>query len=125
MPFIFVVDKAFPLHENFMRPYPGSKTKNNIPNRIFNYRLSRVHQQVECAFGILLARFRIFGIFGRPLELQPPTVELLIKCTTVLHNYLRSKISFEEEVDNFQCFDFLDPGNQVIGLNSSHARLTH
>ncbi len=40
----------------------------------------------------------------------------------MLHNYLKSKISFEEEVDNLQCSDFDDPGDQFIGLNPTRVR---
>lgn len=51
MPFVFVGDKAFPLMENFMRPYPRSDL--NSEKRAFNYRLSRARRIVEATFGVL------------------------------------------------------------------------
>lgn len=119
VPYVFVADAAFPLLENLMRPYPGVKTKSSIPNRIFNYRLSRARQLVECAFGILAARFRIYG---RALEIQPRNVELLIKCTTVLHNYLRSYITYEEELESLALEDFVEPAGQLVNLSRTRSR---
>ncbi|XP_065200002.1 uncharacterized protein LOC135843983 [Planococcus citri] len=120
MPFVFVADAAFPLSENLMRPYPGTSTKSDIPNRIFNYRLSHARQTVECAFGILSARFRIYQ---RPLEFEPRSVEAFVKSTCVLHNYLRTKsISFEHELEEIPNVDFEDPHNQLIDVPSTKAR---
>lgn len=58
MSFLFVGDETFPLMENLIRPYSGSKTDEDITNQIFNCILSRARQQIECTFGILAARFR-------------------------------------------------------------------
>lgn len=65
LPHIFVADAAFPLQEHMMRPFPDTYTKNIMEPRMFNYRLSRARQTIECVFGILAARFRVYN---RPIE---------------------------------------------------------
>lgn len=56
-PHFFVADQAFPLTPNIMKPYPQRNLTNK--KRIFNARLSRARNSVECAFGLLTSKFRI------------------------------------------------------------------
>lgn len=58
IPYVFVGDDAFPLHDHLMKPYSNDTCKPE--ERIFNYRLSRARRVVENAFGILSARYRVF-----------------------------------------------------------------
>jgi hypothetical protein len=57
-PYYFVVDEVFPFKINLMRPYPRRMLTNK--RRIFHYRLSLARKSVECAFGILNAKFKLF-----------------------------------------------------------------
>ncbi|CDQ61305.1 unnamed protein product [Oncorhynchus mykiss] len=91
VPHVFVGDEAFPLRPNLMRPYAGRLLPLPKPVRIFNKRLSRARLVVECAFGILEARWRMYW---RLLGLSPSNVDACVKATCVLHNYLRR--SFQE-----------------------------
>ncbi|KAM9397464.1 uncharacterized protein ACWYII_032701 [Salvelinus alpinus] len=91
VPHVFVDDEAFPLRPNLMRPYAGRQLPLPKPVRIFNKRLSRAGLVVECAFGILAARWRMYW---RVLGLSPSNVAACVKATCVLHNYLRR--SFQE-----------------------------
>lgn len=68
-----------------MRPYSKTDIRNNEPNKIYNYRLSRARRIVENAFGILRARWRVFA---KPMEVQPYMVDKIILATCCLHNYL-------------------------------------
>lgn len=119
MPFVFVANVAFELHETFMRPYRRSSTQCNMHNRIFNYRLSHARQIIECAFSVLSARFRIYK---RALELQPSVVQKLIKTTCVLHNYLRRNKKVYEEVRDIPAADFTNPVDQFIDLARTKSR---
>ncbi|XP_045077608.1 protein ALP1-like [Coregonus clupeaformis] len=77
-PHVFVGDEAFPLRPNLMRPYAGRQLPLPKPVRIFNKRLSRARLVVECAFGILAARWRMFR---RVLGLSPSDVDACVKAT--------------------------------------------
>ncbi|XP_055782815.1 uncharacterized protein LOC129858004 [Salvelinus fontinalis] len=89
VPHIFAGDEAFPLRPNLMRPYAGRQLP--LPVRIFNKRLSRARLVVECTFGILEARRRMYR---RVLCLSPSNVDACVKATCVLYNYPRR--SFQE-----------------------------
>ncbi|XP_030763488.1 protein ALP1-like [Sitophilus oryzae] len=84
LPYVIVGDEAFPLLENLMRPYPG-KTDDSVSRRIFNYRLSRARRISENAFGILVARWRIFQ---HPIISKVDNIENVIKATVCLHNFI-------------------------------------
>lgn len=82
LPYVLVADEAFPLTTFMMRLYP----RNNLDMRkkIFNYRLN-ARRSIECAFGILAARWRIYG---KPIIASMLTTRKIIQATTVLHNYV-------------------------------------
>lgn len=93
MPYVLVGDEAFPLSTNLLRPFGG--THLDHMKKIFNYRLSRARRYVECAFGILANKWRIFH---RPLDVHPDTAIEIVKACTVLHNFVREKdgLNFED-----------------------------
>ncbi|XP_063865375.1 uncharacterized protein LOC135103260 [Scylla paramamosain] len=86
MPFIFVADEAFGLSQHIVRPYAGKFLSQK--KRIFNYRLSRAHRLIECSFGILANKWRIFH---RPLNVSLSLAEDIIKACCVLHNFVRDR----------------------------------
>jgi len=86
---VLIGDEGFALHENLLRPYGG--THLDKKKRIFNYRLTRARRYVECAFGILANKWRLFH---RPLDINIKTAIWIIKAVTVLHNFVREKDSF-------------------------------
>ena len=63
-----------------MRLYPRGRNANKMarPHRVFNYRLSRARRIVECAFGILAQRFRIYN---RRMQYSVETVIKIVKAT--------------------------------------------
>jgi len=82
-PYVFLADEAFPLSDRIMRPYGGHNLTVN--QRIYNYRLSRSRRFVECAFGILANKWRIFHT---PITLEPENVTHVVKAARILHNYI-------------------------------------
>jgi hypothetical protein len=85
-PYVFVVDDAFPLTSEFMKPFPRELCKGSS-KRIFHYRLSRARRIVENALGILASVFRLFP---KPLAAECNTAENVLACIyEYLHNFLR------------------------------------
>lgn len=87
-PYYFIADEAFPLLVNLMRPFSGRSisSENARGKNIFNYRLSRGRLNVECAFGILRSKFRVYD---RPLATSIDVSRDIVKATCVLHNFIR------------------------------------
>lgn len=85
-PYYLVADEAFPLKNYLMRPF--SKRTLDNRKRVFNYRLSRGRKSVECAFGMLVSKFRLFE---GPMCCKEETINSVIKAACVLHNFIRIK----------------------------------
>lgn len=69
---------------------------------MFN-RCSRARRSVECAFGMLVSKFRVFE---QPLGCKVTTCESVIKAACVLHNFIRiregkfSTPSYPQSIDS-------------------------
>ncbi|KAL2093117.1 hypothetical protein ACEWY4_010429 [Coilia grayii] len=83
IPYVIVGDTAFPMKTYLMRPFPGQRIPRWQEN--FNYRLSSARMVVECAFGILSARWRV--LLTR-LQMSPKYVDSVVLAACILHNYL-------------------------------------
>uniref|UniRef100_A0A8C5Q003 DDE Tnp4 domain-containing protein n=1 Tax=Leptobrachium leishanense TaxID=445787 RepID=A0A8C5Q003_9ANUR len=92
VPYAFVGDEAFGLSTHLLRPYSG--THLTVKKRVFNYRLLRARRYVECTFGILSNKWRIFH---RPLDVNVDFCVDIVKCCCVLHNYVRGRDGFNFE----------------------------
>lgn len=102
VPYMFIADEGFPLKTNMMRPYPSRDLDDS--KRIFNYRLSRARRTVENAFGILVARWRIFR---KPVEAYTAVNDML-KASVCLHNYLADSDHSVENCKRYIPRDFVD-----------------
>ncbi|CAF4946326.1 unnamed protein product [Pieris macdunnoughi] len=113
VPFVFIGDAAFGLNKNVMRPF--SLRNITTPKKIYNYRLSRDRRFVECAFGILSNRWRIFH---SSIMINPLSAKHIIKAACVLHNFVRRRdYQFEDTIrwyDDMEEFD----GVQAVGGRS-------
>jgi hypothetical protein len=57
---------AFALSQNVLRPYPSRNL--DVARLIYNYRLTRARRMVECAFGVVCNKWRIFH---RAIDVRP------------------------------------------------------
>lgn len=111
LPYVFVADDAFPLRPDMIKPFRQAYLTSH-ERKILNYRLSRARRVVENAFGIMASRFRIFYTH---INLEPETIDKVVKASCVLHNFLieRSKRSYAPQ----ECFyrENSENGNIISG----------
>lgn len=120
LPFVFIGDEAFALRSNFLKPF--NLKQLNYQRKIFNYRLSRARNTVECTFGILSSRFRILHT---EINLKVSKVTKVTLACCVLHNFLRSKsdgyLGALQILDNDAVTPDLD-STRMIPLQRTHHR---
>lgn len=92
VPYVFVADNAFPINKYILKDF--SNHNLSIKQRVFNYRLHRARRYVECAFGILSNKWRIFH---RALNVSKSFSKNIIKACIVLHNIVRRKDGYRTE----------------------------
>jgi len=78
-----------------MRPYPTDNGRVSRQKEIFDYRLSRARRAVECAFGILFAKWRCLKT---ELQVNPEHVDTIIRTLCLLHNIIIDKEGVNETV---------------------------
>ena len=119
LPHCFIGDEAFPLSVDLMRPYPRGQRgiKLSEDQLVFNYRLSRARRIVECAFGILVQRFRVFD---RRMYLSAENATIVTKACTVLHNYLTPPRTDYESI-----MERLNPDGKEYNANQGALRDVH
>jgi hypothetical protein len=79
LPQVFVGDESYPLITYLMKPYSIGLYKSKA---MFNYRLSRAQQVVECVFGIFASKWRILG---KAIDTKVDTVVEIVKWIALLH----------------------------------------
>lgn len=113
MPFVIVGDEAFAQSKHIMRPY--SRRNLSMKQRVYNYRICRARRMVECTFGVLANKWRIFH---RALDLQTKLADDIVKSCCVLHNFVRRKDGIR--VDD-ECYECPLEGLSRIGLRADSA----
>lgn len=118
-PFVLVGDEAFMLSDNVMRPYGGSNL--TVKKKVFNYRLSRARRYIECTFGILVNKWRIFH---RALNVAREFAIKIVNVCCLLHNYVRRRdgFRFEETLEVHGLEDVLIGNVPRANRRSSHFR---
>ena len=77
--------EAFALSQHVLRPYPSRNL--DVARRIYNYTLTRARIMVECAFGIVCNKWRIFHC---ATDVCPDFCDVTVKTCCILH-YFRQR----------------------------------
>jgi len=117
LPFVLVADEAYPLSSYLMRPYPR-RSQLDLRKKIFNYRLSRARRVVESAFGMLVARWRIFR---RPINTSVLKAERIVLATVCLHNLIITK-ELEKRPQERRYLQYNKYNEQQISLGIENIR---
>jgi hypothetical protein len=118
MPFMIAGDEMFALSEHVLRPYP--KRNLSVQQRIYNYRLTRALRIVECAFGIVANKWRIFH---RPLDVTPQFCDNIVKACCILHNFVRRNDGLQLEYNLYESdFESIQATGTRGNVKGKHVR---
>jgi len=76
-------DEANPLKTYLMKPF--ARKGLSCEERVLNYRLSWTRRYVECAFGILTAKWRLLN---KAIETNDNKTERIVRCICLLRNII-------------------------------------
>ena len=90
-------------HEAFalsrvLRSYPSKNW--DVARRLYNYRLTRARRIVECAFGIVCNKWRIFH---RAIDVSPDFCDVLVKTCCIQHNFFRQSDGLQFQGALYEC----------------------
>lgn len=100
VPYVLVGDEGFGLCQFLLRPFAGKYLP--VGKKVFNYRLTRARRYIECSFGIMTNKWRIFH---RALNVEESLAESLIKTCCLLHNFVRERDGYN--FDDIVCVNGL------------------
>lgn len=101
LPYWIVGDGGFPIKSYLMRPYAKSQNYGQR-EKIFNYRLSRARRIIECAFGTLQKKWKIFET---RMSFKLQNTETVVLALLALHNFLITEDPNRYLQDNDPNFD--------------------
>lgn len=85
--YVLVGDEAFALTNYMMRPY-SRRNELDLSQKVYNYRHCRAKRSVECSFGVLAGRWRVYR---QSMETSVSTSIKVFQVTVCLHNFLLAK----------------------------------
>jgi len=105
MPFVILGDEAYPLKTYLMKPLVRKVL--SCEEHDFNYRLSRARRCVECAFGILTAKWRLLN---KAIGTDINYAEQIVRCICLLHNIITDLEGTTHDPSVLQeNYKFMDP----------------
>lgn len=119
LPYVFLGDEAYPLLECLLRPY--SRKDCTEDHEYFNARLSRARKCIECAFGLINAKFRILW---KPIETDPSFAQVIIKAICLLHNIIIDREGLDENLrEEVEKQNTKEPQNEFNKTSIKNGRL--
>ncbi|XP_044744261.1 protein ALP1-like [Coccinella septempunctata] len=112
VPHVLLGDEAYPLKTYLMRPFPREHL--TPPRRIFNQRLSRARQVIECSFGIISSKWTLLH---KGIDVEPDFADMIVKAICLLHNIVID-LEGEEQISKY-----LDATIQAESANIRFASL--
>lgn len=94
--FVFVGDEAYHLLPCLMRPFSCRNLTNK--KRIFNYWQSQARRIVECAFGIMVKKFKMLK---NKIVVGPEKATQIVKAICVLHNLIMTRGQHSIDIQEF------------------------
>jgi hypothetical protein len=95
--FFLVGDAAYTLTNSLLTPIAGTLASMGIYADSYNFHLSQLRINIECAFGILVRRW---GVLWRPLECAFYKMPHVVLCCMRLHQRRRSPLKPATHVPN-------------------------
>jgi len=99
---VFALHKhgAFALSQHVLRRYPSRNV--DVARRLYsyNYRLTRARRMVECAFGTVCNKWRIFHC---AIDVCPNFCDVIVKTCCTLHNFVRQRDGFQFQDTLYEC----------------------
>ena len=93
LPYVILGDQGYPLKDYLMRPYSTDNAAVCREIEVYNYRHSRARRTVECAFGILVSKWKCLK---NELQVSPEHVDKLVSAACLLHNLITHKEGTDE-----------------------------
>ena len=93
LPYVILGDQGYPLKDYLMCPYSTDNAAVCHEIEVYNYRHSRARRTVECAFGILVSKWRCLKT---ELQVSPEHVDKLVSAACLLHNLTIDKEGIDE-----------------------------
>ena len=92
-PYVILCDQGYPLKDYLMPPYGTDKATVCREIEVCNYRHSRARRTAECAFGILVSKWRCLKT---ELQVAPEHADKLVSAVCLLHSLIIGKEGIDE-----------------------------
>jgi len=92
-PYVINGDQGYPLKDYLMRPYSTDNATVCREIEVYNYRHSQARRTVECAFRILVSKWRCLKT---EQQVSPEHVDKLFSAACLLHNFITDKEGIDE-----------------------------
>lgn len=116
-PYVLLADEAYPLLPCLLKPFARNYLGDIEQN--FNKRLSRARKCIECAFGILYAKWRLLS---KSIETDIVHVDTIIKCICLLHNIIIDKEGMKHNLLETEVVPVSQAQNRPLGRPTNAAK---